>query len=82
MKAGISSEDIDAIAMEVRKVGKTRWIQHTHLFKNDEYECSDCGAIYNKPYATCPNCNSKMGKTKYEASWVDEMEVYDDLFGD
>lgn len=49
---------------------KAHWTQHTHLFKKDEYECPVCGAMYDKPYAVCSNCNSQMGKAKYDASWV------------
>lgn len=64
------------------KLGKPHWTQHTHLFKKDEYECSACGAMHDKPYAVCPNCNSQMGKAKYDASWVDEMADYDEIFGD
>lgn len=63
-------------------MGKAYWIQHTHLFKKDDYECSVCTALYDKPYATCPNCDSQMGKAKYDASWVDEMADYDEMFGD
>ncbi len=63
-------------------MGKAYWTQHTHLFKKDEYECSACGAMYDKPCAVCPNCNSQMGKAKYDASWVDEMAEYDEIFGD
>lgn len=61
---------------------KAHWTQHTHLFKKDEYECSACGAMYDKPYAVCPNCNSQMGKAKYDASRVDEMADCDGIFGD
>lgn len=57
------------------------WTRHTHLFKDDEYECSVCGTMCDKPYTVCPNCNSKTGKTKYDASWVDEMADYDELIG-
>ena len=64
------------------KLGKPHWTQHTHLFKKDEYECSACGAMHDKPYTVCPNCNSQMGKAKYDASWVDEMAEYDEIFGD
>lgn len=63
-------------------MGKSHWTQHTHLFKKDEYEGSACGAMHDKPYAVCPNCNSQMGKAKYDASWIDEMADYDEVFGD
>ena len=48
----------------------------------NEYECSACGAMHDKPSAVCPNCNSRMGKAKYDTSWVDEMADYDEIFGD
>ena len=47
-----------------------------------EYECSVCGAVYDKPYAVCPHCNSQMGGSKYDPDWVDEMAGYDEIFGD
>ena len=53
---------------------RTNWIQKTHLFRLDEYVCSGCGAVYNKPYKACPSCGAVMGKTKYDPSWVDEAE--------
>ena len=51
-----------------------QWIQKTHLFKADEYICSRCGAAYSKPYKVCPNCQSVMGRSKYDPSWADEAE--------
>lgn len=64
-------------------MGKAHWIQHTHLFSADEYECSDCNALYDKPYVICPNCNCQMSSSaKYKASWIDEMAEYDEMFGD
>lgn len=64
-------------------MGKAHWIQHNHLFRADEYECSACNALFDKPYVICPNCCDQMGGwVKYDASWVDEMAEYDDMFGD
>lgn len=56
--------------------------QHTHLLKSDEYECSACGAVQDKPYAVCPGCSSQMDKIKYDTSWIYEMAVYDEIFDD
>jgi RNA polymerase subunit RPABC4/transcription elongation factor Spt4 len=53
---------------------RVRWIQKTHLFRADEYICSRCGAVCARPYKACPRCGSVMGRTKYDPSWVDEME--------
>ena len=60
---------------------KAYWIQHTHIFSDDEYECSACGYCARKPYSTCPGCGRRMGGSKYDASWVDDMEA-DDIFED
>ena len=57
-------------------------IQKTHLFRADEYICSRCGASYGKPYKVCPNCQSEMGKSKYDPSWVDEAEGLSALLDD
>ena len=63
-----------------KKTGK--WIQHTHLFRKDEYECSACGSRTEKPYRICPNCSTPMKGSKYDSSWVDEMEMIDAIFDD
>lgn len=55
------------------------WIQHTHIFHKDEYECSACGELTDKPYRTCPCCGMRMKGGKYDPSWVDEMEIIDPL---
>lgn len=57
------------------------WTQKTHLFRADEYICSKCGFKADKPYKNCPNCDSEMGKNKYDPSWVDEAEMMDIFFG-
>ena len=64
------------------KQPKARWIQRTHLVRKDEYECSDCGFKADKPYRLCPRCNTAMNGSKYDPSWVDEMEVFDAIFDD
>lgn len=53
---------------------REHWIQKTHLFRADEYICSRCSAVCSKPYKICPNCQSEMGKTQYDPSWLDEAE--------
>ncbi len=58
------------------------WIRKTHLFRRDEYICSNCGARADKPYIECPICGAGMRKTKYDASWVDEMEGIDAILDD
>ena len=59
-----------------------RWIRHTHLFRRDEYECSACHAYANKPHSVCPRCGTPMNGSKYDPSWVDEMEMFDAIFDD
>lgn len=59
-----------------------KWTQKTHLFLKDEYECSACGARTDKPYRTCPRCGLPMRGSKYDPSWVDEMEAIDAIFDD
>ena len=58
------------------------WIQRTHLFRKDEYECSACRRRFDKPYVECPGCGRKMTRSKYDPSWVEEIETMDALFGD
>lgn len=61
---------------------RDHWIQKTHLFREDEYICSRCGASYGKPYKVCPSCQSEMGRSKYDPSWVDEAEGLSALLDD
>lgn len=59
----------------MKKQSKARWIQRTHLFRKDEYECSVCGFKGEKPYKVCPRCNAALNGSKCDPSWVDEMEA-------
>lgn len=58
------------------------WIRHTHVFRSDEYECSNCGNTVAKPKKTCPNCGCTMRGSKGDLGWVDEMEAIDAFFDD
>ena len=58
------------------------WIQKTHLFRRDEYECSACALRTDRPFKVCPNCGLPMKGSKYDPSWVDEMEAIDAIFDD
>ena len=49
------------------------WIQKTHLFAKDEYICTACRAVCDKP---------EKHKVTYDASWVDEAAEMDILLGD
>ena len=61
---------------------KTFWIRHTRLFHKDQYECASCGYMTYKPYKKCPYCGRSMKGSKYDASWVDDMEIINSIFGD
>ncbi len=58
------------------------WIRRTHIFRQDEYECSACGIRTKKPVKTCPGCGLPMKGSKYDPSWVDEMEAIDAMLED
>ena len=64
------------------KKESAHWIRKTHLFRRDEYECSVCGSRTDKPYKACPHCGLPMKGSKYDPSWVDEMEMVDAIFDD
>ena len=59
-----------------------QWIRRTHLFRADEYVCSQCRHAEKKPPAICPGCGAAMKKTKYDPSWVDEAEGLSALVDD
>ena len=58
-----------------RNMKKPHWIRKTHLFRADEYVCSRCGTKSPVPYRNCPRCGCTMGRTKFDPTWVDEMEA-------
>ena len=58
---------------------KAYWTKKTHIFKKDEYICSGCHYIADKPCKNCPSCRSKMNGSNYDPNWVDEIEMIDSL---
>ena len=58
------------------------WIQKTHLFSKDQYICSACRAVCDKPYQVCPACGAEKSKVTYDASWVDEAAEMSILLGE
>lgn len=58
------------------------WIQHTHLFRQDEFECSACGHTEDRACGECPACGARMHSSKYDPSFVDEAEILSILFDD
>ena len=61
---------------------KAQWIQHTHVFKDDDYECSVCGYLSEEPYSICPGCGNRMAGSQYDPAWIDEMEEIDMILED
>ena len=59
-----------------------QWIQKTHLFSKDEYICTVCRAVCDKPYQVCPACGTEKRSVEYNASWVDEAAEMDILLGE
>lgn len=59
-----------------------QWIQHTHMFRGDDFECSSCGYISEEPFAICPSCGRQMKGSKNDPSWIDEIEKLDMLIDD
>lgn len=57
------------------------WIKNTHLFDQDDYECSDCGAKAGRPYDRCPNCGREMCGIKDGESWIDDAAFMDIITG-
>lgn len=63
--------------------GKTAyWTHRDHLFRKDEYICSSCGYRAARPLGTCPGCGARMKRSKYDPSWVDELEILDAILDD
>ena len=44
------------------------WIQKTHLFSKDEYICTACRAVCDKPYQVCPVCGAEIIERKQSYS--------------
>lgn len=59
-----------------------RWTQRTHLFRADEFICSVCRSVSDKPYKVCPACGAAMKKAECDASWVDEAESLSAILDD
>ena len=59
-----------------------KWICHTHILKDDEYECPICGFVTDMPYRTCPGCGSQMNEKNSDLNWIDEIEIIDAVIDD
>ena len=58
------------------------WVRRTHLFRADEYRCSACRSVSDRPLPECPACGALMKDVKADASWVDEAEGLSALLDD
>lgn len=58
----------------MRKSIGPHWIKHSHLFETDEYECSQCGAIFRCKSHKCPICGVPLFKILDNQEWIDEAE--------
>ncbi len=52
---------------------RAHWTRRSRLFHADEYVCSACGTVSDRPYKACPGCGAVMGRTKDGPSWADEI---------
>ena len=57
------------------------WIVHSHLFEPDEYECSECGAVFKRKAPVCPKCGAAIRRERDTQEWVDEAEEMDWMLG-
>ena len=60
--------------------GKPTRINHPHYISNDEYECSVCGARFNRALAVCPRCGarfigSRTDDDEYDEELEEELEM-------
>ena len=52
-------------------------IRRERLFRRDEFVCSACGAVSERPFCECPGCRRTMRAVKSDPVWVDEIELLD-----
>lgn len=61
---------------------KILWKRHSHILKDDDYECPVCGCIAEQPYSVCPGCGNSMSGPEEDSSWIDELEELDMILDD
>ena len=64
------------------RIKEPHWIKHSHLFDPDEYECSACGAVYRRGFASCPNCGVRLRIIYDTQEWIDEEDEMNWLLED
>ena len=58
--------------------GKPALIEHPHYLKEDDYECSACGARFRKEGASCPGCGARFEEKRVDdGEFLEEMELWD-----
>ncbi|MBO4637259.1 MAG: hypothetical protein J5685_08965 [Clostridiales bacterium] len=62
-----------------------RWLKHSHLFRSDSFECSECGRIFNDAPSECPKCGCIMTGIADAFEFQKEQEAleeeYDEIDG-
>ena len=58
------------------------WQERTHVFDDTDYKCSVCGAVYDVPYDTCPNCGTRIAGVESDPDWAMNMAIMDDLINE
>ena len=51
---------------------KVHRVDHLHYYDLDEYECSVCGARFQKNSMVCPKCGARFEGTKEVSTEFDE----------
>ena len=63
-------------------MSKSKWIHNTHLFRADDFTCSNCRSVSDKPDKVCPSCAAQMRSGNHNPSWVDDAEGLSALLDD
>ncbi len=66
----------------MKKTGDPHWIRHAHIWGQDEYECSECGAVFGRRYPSCPSCGASLRRVSDREDWLDEAAQADILDDD
>ena len=66
----------------MRTTKEPHWIKHSHLFGADEYECSQCGAVFKHESGECSKCGTHLDLVLDNQEWIDEAEEVHMMLGD
>lgn len=54
-----------------------KWRKQTHLFRKDDYACSNCGFVCRSPRSICPGCGSPMkGRFVKPGRWTRRTHLF------